>query len=72
MAGSPQNQPNVSVNLQPQSGGSGIAALGDVLKNILKNIPGGSSSNQPSNNLPLGTGPFNPIPTTGGWSGASF
>lgn len=74
MAGSQQNQPNVNVNLPSQSGASGISAFGDVLKNILKSIPG-ASSNQPPNNLPLSNAPFNPIPIappTQGWSGASL
>lgn len=42
MAGSPQNQPNVSAQLPYQSTGSGLAGLSQVLKGLL--LPGSSST----------------------------
>lgn len=70
MAGSPQNQPNVSAQLPYQSLGSGLSGLGDILKNLLK--PGGASGGgtQPNSaqNFPIpGVPGSSGTPTTQGF-----
>jgi hypothetical protein len=74
MAGASQNQPNVSVGLQPANTASAIGGLGGVLGSL---TGGGSSplpGSQGGGSLPLNTAPFNPLtpgagtPTTGGWT----
>jgi hypothetical protein len=74
MAGSPQNQPNVSAQLPFQSLGSGLTGLAGILKGL---TGGGSGSSGVPNNLPTtfpslpgvgGIGPSPGAPTTSGWN----
>lgn len=67
MAGSPQNQPNVSVQLQPQTLGSSIYGLGQTLNQIPKTTAPTNPQTQPYPLPPGGNipSPF-PFSTTGG------
>lgn len=58
MAGSSQNQPNVGVNLQPQSTGSSIFGLSQALQSLIKGIGGGGGNSVGT--LPVGGYPGGP------------
>ena len=78
MAGSPQNQPNVSAQLPYQSAGSGLTGLSQILQGLLKNTttapstggglpgaaPGAGTLYDPSKGPPPPSG----TPTTQGWN----
>lgn len=74
MAGSTQNQPNVSAQLPNNSLGSGLTGLAQILKGLTGGSSNPATSNVP-NNLPT-TFPSLPglaagsgtAPTTGGWN----
>lgn len=75
MAGSSQNQPNVSAQLPNNSLGSGLTGLAQILKGLTGSGP--SSTGNAPNNLPTtfpslpgvgGLGPPPGAPTTGGWN----
>jgi hypothetical protein len=60
MAGSPQNQPNVSAQLPYQSLGSGLSGLSDILKGLLGTSQAGSLPGIPGGQLPTGGYPGGP------------
>jgi hypothetical protein len=78
MAGASQNQPNVSVGLQPANTASAVGGAGNVLQGLLGTLTGNGTAGLPGTqgggSLPLNTAPFNPLtpgagtPTTGGWT----
>lgn len=65
MAGSPQNQPNVSATLPYNSLGSGLTGLSQVLANLLKGSGSGTDYSGAGNapNIPSPTTIPNPPPT---------
>ena len=67
MAGSPQNQPNVSAQLPYQSTGSGLTGLAQVLQSILKGKggPGSTVPQLPTANYPGGPPAAPPLPIPG-------
>lgn len=71
MAGSPQNQPNVSAQLPYQSLGSGLSGLSQILKGLIKPPVGSTGGTQPNSaqNFPIPgmPGPSG-TPTSQGWS----
>ena len=80
MAGSPQNQPNVSAQLPYQSTGSGLTGLSQILQGLLGGsgggtgggsypIPPGGQSPAPGSGLPGTPGvTTSGTPTTQGWT----
>ena len=82
MAGSPQNQPNVSTQLPFQSLGSGLSGLSQILKGLINPgtsptgggtpaVPGGPNLPAISGNLPnlnIGLPGVSGTPTTQGWA----